>query len=98
VPPLTHPALQWSVKDPIPLLPVVTDTPWQIIDKKKKKEVKIETTNIPSVFVAAKGSMPVKSRKKRELEAEDLSASDKKTKGAQMIIASNDFSSPSGLI
>jgi hypothetical protein len=29
VPPLTHPALTWSVKDPMPLLSVVTDAPWQ---------------------------------------------------------------------
>src|ERR1700736_3595455 len=36
VPPLTHPALQWSVEEPLPFLPVVTDAPWQIIDKKKK--------------------------------------------------------------
>ena len=36
IPPLTHPALKWSVKDPMPLLSVVTDAPWQIIDKKKK--------------------------------------------------------------
>ena len=60
--------------------------------------MKIETTNIQSVFVVAKGSVPVKSGKKRKLEAEDLSASDKKTNGVQMIIASNDSSSPSGLI
>jgi hypothetical protein len=64
VPPLTHPALTWSVKDPMPLLSVVTDAPWQIIDKKKKKEVKIETASIQSGFVAAKGSVPVKSGKK----------------------------------
>ena len=67
VPPLTHPALTWSVKDPMPLLSVVTDAPWQIIDKKKKKkEVKIETTSIQSGFVAAEGSVsvPVKSGKK----------------------------------
>ena len=99
VPPLTHPALNWSVKDPMPLLSVVTDAPWQIIDKKKKKEVKIETTTIQSVFVAAKGSVPVKSGKKRKLEdAEDISASNKKIKAAQVIIASGDSSSPSGLI
>ena len=46
VPPLTHPALKWSVKDPLPLPSVVTDAPWQIIDKKNKKEVETETTNI----------------------------------------------------
>ena len=42
VPSLTHPALKWSVTDPLPLLPVVTDAPWQIINKKKKKEVETE--------------------------------------------------------
>src|SRR3979490_1670401 len=86
VPPLTHPALKWSVKDPMPFLPVVTDALWQIIDKKTKKEgqtetaVKVKTTNIQPGFVAAKGSVPVKSGKKRKIEeAENLSASTKKT-------------------
>jgi hypothetical protein len=97
VPPLIHPTLKWSVKDPMPILPVVTDAPWQIIDRKKKKENKIETTNIQSGFVAAKGSVPVKSGQKRKLEeAENLSASAKKTKADQIIIALD--SSPSGLI
>jgi hypothetical protein len=102
VPPLTHHALKWSVKDPLSFLPVVTNAPWQIIDKKKKKEVKTETavkvktTNIQPGFVAATGSVLVKSGKKRKLEeAENLSASTNKSKAAQIIIAS---SSPSGLI
>ena len=99
VPPLTHPALKWSGNDPMPLLSVVTDAPWQIIDKKTKKEVKIETTSIQSGFVVAEGSLPVKSGKKRKLEeAKNLSASVKKTKAAQMIIASDNSSSPDGLI
>jgi hypothetical protein len=54
----------------MPLLSVVTDAPWQIIDKKKKREVKIETASIQSAFVAAKGSVPVKSTKKRKLDEE----------------------------
>jgi hypothetical protein len=50
-------------------------------------------------LVAAEGSLPVKSGKKRKLgEAENLSARVKKTKAAQMIIASNNFSSLDGLI
>jgi len=99
VPPLTHPALKWSVKDPMPLLSVVTDAPWQIIDKKKKKEVKIETASIRSGFVAAKGSVPVKSGKKQKLdEPENLSKSAKKTKAAPMVMASDNSSSPDGLI
>ena len=67
VPPLTHPALKWPGKDPMPLLPVVTDAPWQIIDKKKKKEDKIEATSIQSGFVTAKGSVSVKSGKKAKM-------------------------------
>jgi hypothetical protein len=54
-------------------------------------------TNIQSGFVAAKGSVPVKSGQKRKLEdVENLSASAKKTKADQIIIALD--SSPSGLI
>src|ERR1700677_3459989 len=83
----------------MPLLSVVIDAPWQIFDKTKKEEVKIEPTSIQSGFVAAKGSVPVKSGKKRKLEEhENLSAITKKTKAAPMVIASEDFSKPSGLI
>ena len=39
VPPLIHKALKWSAKDPLPLLSVVTDAPWQMISKDKKKKV-----------------------------------------------------------
>ena len=72
----------------------------QIIDKKKKKVVKIETTNIQSGFVVAKGSVSVNSGKKRKLEEEieSLKGSAKKSKPAQIVIASEDSSSPSGLI
>jgi hypothetical protein len=101
VPPLTHPALKWSIKDPMPLLSVVTDAPWQIIGKKNKKEVNIETTSNLSEFVAAKGSVPVKSGKKQKLEeVKNLisSAGAKRKKAAQMIMASNNSFSPAGLI
>ena len=56
VPPLTHPALKWSIKDPLPLLLVVTDAPWQIIDEKKKKvenkkmEPKLQLRLNPQIF------------------------------------------------
>ena len=86
-------------QDPMPLLSVVTDVPWQIINKKKEKEVKIETTSIQSGFVAAKGSVPVKSEQMWKLEeAEILSTCVKKTKTAQMIIGSDNSFSPSGLV
>jgi hypothetical protein len=55
--------------------------------------------NMQPGFIAAKGSVPVKSGKKRKLEeVENLCASAKKTKAAQIIMASTDSSSPSGLI
>src|SRR6267154_6428125 len=89
VPDLTHPALKWSAKDPLPLLPVVTDAPWQIIEKKQAKknkkktgdaEVEDDAPEVQSGFVAAKGSVPVNSGKKRKVEDEaNASASTKKT-------------------
>ena len=69
VPPLTHPALEWSVKDPAPPSRCNRCT-LQIIDKKKKKEIgnetahEVKTTNIQDDFVAAKDSVPLKSGKK----------------------------------
>jgi hypothetical protein len=33
---VTHPALKWSAKDPLPLLPVVTDAPWKIIERNRQ--------------------------------------------------------------
>jgi hypothetical protein len=94
LPVLIHPALKWSGIDPMPLLSVVTDAPWQIIDKKKKED-KMEVTSIQSGFVTAQGSVSVKLGKKRKLEEpENLSASAKKTKAAQIIITSDNSSSP----
>src|SRR5258708_34722825 len=65
VPPLTHHALKWTDKDPLSLLPVVTDAAWQIIEKgkksKKKSELDVEQPSVQSVFVAAKGTISVKS-------------------------------------
>ena len=66
---------------------------------KKKREVKIETASVQSGFVAAKGSVPVKSDKKRKLdEPGNLSDSAKKTKAAPMVVASDNSSSPAGLM
>src|SRR3984957_11294269 len=71
VPPLTHPALRWSGEEPLPFLPVVTDAPWQIIDKKKKgaeieAAAEVETLNIQPGFVTAEGSVPVNAGKKQK--------------------------------
>jgi hypothetical protein len=81
VPPLTHPAL---AQDPLPLLPVVTDAPWQIIEKKKTKKteavVEGETSGLLAGFVVAKGSMPVKPSKKHKLETEEFIINGKRKK------------------
>jgi hypothetical protein len=58
-----------------------------------------ETKSIQSGFVAAKGSVPFKLGKKRKLKAaESLKGSAKKSKAAQIVIASEDCFSPFGLI
>ena len=100
--------MKGSAKDPLPLLPVVTDAPWQIIEKKQTNKKKKKTGDIededdaPKVqsgFVAVKGSVLVNSSKKRKVEDEEnFSESTKKTKTAQIIMASADSSSSSGLI
>jgi hypothetical protein len=57
--------------------------PGKSLTRKRKKEIKIETASIQSGFVAAKGSVPVKSGKKQKLdEPENLSDSAKKNKGS----------------
>ena len=75
------------------------------LTRKKKKgaesetAAEVETTNIQPGFVAAKGSVPVNSGKKRKLEeAENLNAITKRRKEIQIAIATNDSCSPSGLV
>jgi hypothetical protein len=59
-------------------------------------EVGIKITNIQSIFVAAKWSVPLKSNKNRKLEDyENLSADNNKTKATEI---KNDSSSPARLI
>jgi hypothetical protein len=66
VPDVVHPALKWSSSDQFDLLPVMTDTAWQIILNQKKynakpsqminKHAKIDLHNTNLVFIPAKGS------------------------------------------
>ena len=48
-------ALKWSKNDPMNLLPIVTDSAWEIIDKYKPSIFSKPVTN----YVSAKGSIPV---------------------------------------
>ncbi|KDR64842.1 hypothetical protein GALMADRAFT_82610, partial [Galerina marginata CBS 339.88] len=50
--------LRWSAKDPFDILPVVTDSPWQIIIKSKEKNA--SNSVIPTAYIPAKGSNPLK--------------------------------------
>jgi hypothetical protein len=72
----TH--LAWNNRDKMPMLPVVTDSPWQLVTKEKSK-IKGTAQEKPSTnFVPAQGSAPITDKtrsKKRKAEDEaDLQA------------------------
>jgi len=75
-----------------------------IIDKKKKgaeieAATEVETLNIQSGFVTAKGSVPVNSGKKQKHEEAEISIEITKIKKAvQIAVYSDDHYSPSGLV
>ncbi len=68
-------SLRWSDKDPMNLLPVITDSAWQIIDKSKNKNN--FNSNITTAFIPAKGS---KALKRKHNEIDDNLNFDKKSK------------------
>ncbi|KDR67899.1 hypothetical protein GALMADRAFT_79067 [Galerina marginata CBS 339.88] len=51
-------ALKWSARDPMNLLPIVTDSPWQILKSKNKKNTTKSAT--ANSFVPAQGSQALK--------------------------------------
>ena len=58
-----HPSLHWHKRDPLDMLPVVTDSPWQIVQNvyvSAQKEIKLKKPNILN-FIPAQGSVPVTS-------------------------------------
>jgi hypothetical protein len=57
VPKKVDKALVWSAQDPMQMLPVVTDSPWQVVGKLKQQVAKIKAA---SSFIPAKGSKAVK--------------------------------------
>jgi len=92
VSPSTHKALKWSAKDPLPLLSVVTDAPWQMISKdKNNKVVKDDSEKVQTSFVPAKGSVPVNMKHK---------SANKETFKKQRTLTYHDTSasSPAGLL
>jgi hypothetical protein len=92
VPPSTHEALEWSAKDSLPLLSVVTDAPWQMISKDKKNKDDSET--VQTSFLPAKGSVPV------NMKCKSANQETSETFKKQKTLTSHDTSasSPAGLL
>jgi hypothetical protein len=70
-------ALKWSDKDPMNILPVITDSTWQIIDKSKIKNISM--SNIVTTFIPAKGS---KELKRKQDKIDDNLVGKKKNKSS----------------
>ena len=64
-------ALRWSAYDPMNLLPVITDSPWQIIDKSKKNNSK---SNIITTFIPAQGTQELKCKHDEIVEIDNTLA------------------------
>jgi hypothetical protein len=72
VPAKVDAALRWSAREPLPILPVVVDSSWQLIGKStdgKAKQNSLQQTSLG--FVAAKGNSPVKQHLKRTYDEHD---------------------------
>jgi hypothetical protein len=54
-----HHSICWTKNNPLDVLEVVTNSPWQIIQRAKKKETDV------TGFVATKGSIPVSGLKRK---------------------------------
>ena len=77
VPELVDEQLKWSANDPMNLLPIVTDSPWELTAK-DNRSTKV-SAKVPNTFVPAKGSMPVKTNK-HVLEDKQTTSAQKKRK------------------
>jgi hypothetical protein len=93
VPELVDEQLKWSANDPMNLLPIVTDSPWELTakDNKSKKIV----VKIPNSFVPAKGSAPVTVGK--HVLDEDKPATSVQKKRKTSMANKTDINAPLGL-
>jgi len=74
-----HPALHWHKSDRMDMLPVVTDSPWQIVQKSKQQDKKYNKSNNIN-FVPADGSIPVSLKQKSEDTDESHESTDLKNR------------------
>ena len=79
VPKDVHPALHWHKSDRMDMLPVVTDSPWQIVQKSKQQDKKYNKSNNIN-FVPADGSIPVSLKQKSEDTDESHESTDLKNR------------------
>ncbi|KIM79453.1 hypothetical protein PILCRDRAFT_35638, partial [Piloderma croceum F 1598] len=74
VPHDVHHSIRWNKQDPLEMLNVVTDTPWQLVKNNKygknQRSTLTSKSNITG-FVAANGSVPVGHTQKRKLDHDD---------------------------
>jgi hypothetical protein len=74
VPRDVHHSIRWNKQDPLEMLNVVTDTPWQLVKNNKygknQRSTLASKSNITG-FVAANGSVPVGHTQKRKLDHDD---------------------------
>jgi hypothetical protein len=81
VPSNVHPSIHWNKQDPLDMLDVITDSPWQMVKRKKydKNERTTPSRSNTTGFVAAKGTVPVIAnslvRKRDSEDGEDAGAS-----------------------
>ena len=53
------PPLGWTKDNPMEILPIVTDSPWTVVDTSKTKGKHVVPKTANQYFVSAKGSIPV---------------------------------------
>jgi hypothetical protein len=100
VPHNVHHSIRWNKQDPLEMLDVVTDTPWQLLKNSKYGKNQRSTltgkSNITG-FVAASGSVPVGHTQKRKSDHDDTDKIPRK----MMKISENilgDLEGPEGFI
>ncbi len=99
VPPKTDKCLRWSSDDPLDLIPMVTDSTWQILDKSNNSAVAttLKAKKAASAFVPARGSQALTARQKRAIEDDKVSSPSKKQKTSASSSGSHN-NAPIGLV
>ena len=89
--------LKWTQEDPMTMLPMVTNSPWAIVDKNKSNNK--YASNLKDItnqyFISAKGTIPVEIKsgikRKREEESSEGEDNDFQQTGAKKKLKSTPF-------